>query len=647
MRNKYQDDDDYNDGRGLFIICTIVVGVLFYILPQGAHTFLGVSYFFCVLYCGFKLFRGMSRIDRINAGYELIDRRHAEEEARRNAQEAERQHEYFANNWHSSFCTLAEILKTVPDDYPDKRITELPAKLTQIGLDPHADDWQQSKDVFVAKVKPYPLETLNTFAQQTFNREGHGYWDYVLAKEICAFRVAKAPALGLHTYGLPSKELEREHDSLTPAHYLTTPTERFRHTYILGKTGAGKTTLIKNLITQDIMRGDGVILLSPEGALFDFIIKDFPIARAHQLILFDPTDTEPPIVSLNPLHLEDRRDLAREAGAVAGTLGRAMGDDLSGAMQTLLLKCAYTLLQLPNSSFQDVRALLKTVSPLRDSLPTSPHLDDITREYWRDEFDKGGHRRSAEALISRLDAFFMPPLASTLSRSSFALSRALNASRSVFLFDFSRIHGTQQTIIGQLTLSLILQTLLKREAQSEDKRIHYHLYIDEFQTFAENSETAFREMLNRARKYKMSVTLAHQVSSDIPPRLLDTILGNVGTKVCLQLATTDAEFFAKQLHVVGYRPHDAAEKLEKLKKGQAFLSTSHPDQFNALRIDIPAEPLYYGGEAHDENHAHRVRLAAKRNYGNLDIPSPRPDPARPAPPSSSPPKDDEDDGIFT
>ncbi len=587
---------------------------------------------------------------------EETKRQKQEDEKKAKADEIETNNrKSFASTYHAKFCELARILKPFPSDLPRinatfETLNDYRAEMDSLGFFPEREDWQKSFDCFIERTRAHPLETLKAKADALFYSSDPKNRDrlYMLQKEVNALTVNNAPRNGLHVYGLPHPEADhRLHESPNPNDYLIQPADRFKHAYIIGKTGAGKTTLLRNLITQDIARGDGVIVLSPERALFDFLLQTCPTSRADDLIIYDPTDSTPPVVSLNPVHLEDPHELATEAGAVAGTLARAMGDDLSGAMQTLLLKCAYTLLQLPDSSFQDLRTLLKPISPLRDGLPHHPALDEVTREYWRDEFDKGGHRRSAEALISRLDAFFMPPLSQTMSRASFAFTEALNASRSVFLFDFSRIRGTQEAIIGQLTLSHILQTLLKRDPQPEAERIPYHLYIDEFQLYAEKNEAAFRDMLNRARKYKMSVTLAHQVTADIPPKLLDVILGNVGTKVCLQVATTDAEFFARQLHVQTFgQPREGAEYLERLKVGEGFLST--PRKHEALKITVPAEPLYYGdGLPKDDGYPARLREASKNRYGTRDTaPPPALQPAE-GPRPDKPRDEDEDDGIFT
>lgn len=211
----------------------------------------------------------------------------------------------------------------------------------------------------------------------------------------------------------------------------------------------------------------------------------------------------------------------------------------------------------------------------------------------------------------------------------------------MFLFDLSRIHGNQETILGQLILSHVLQTLLKRDAEPEADRVPYHLYIDEFQLFAEHSESAFRDMLNRARKYRMSVTLAHQVTADIPSKLLEVILGNVGTKVCMQLAPTDAEFFSRQINVQSFdrQRHQAAQYLERLNKGGAFITT--PTRHDALKIQVSQEPLLSEG-ANGRDAIARLKTQSKHRYGKATAPTSPP----PIPPKGNPPELENDGAEF-
>lgn len=543
----------------------------------------------------------------------------------------------FSQYYRPKLAKLAEALASIDATKAAEplrsTLANVLASFSEISLNPKDTTWYESDDVFLLATENVPLEILKAVPQKVFTLpDGTTDPDGVcrsLAKDILIDRLKRAPAEGWHVYGLPHPHADYLHRSPYPEHYGVKPDDRFKHAYIIGKTGAGKTTLLRNLILQDIMRGDGVMVMSPESGLFDFLLEHYPRYRESDLIYYDPTDDEPPIVSLNPVAIEKGQKLQDRAGAISDTLSRAMADDLSPAMHNLMQNSVRTLLQLPDTSFQDLRALLKPVSPLRASLPTHPKLDDITREYWRDEYEKGSYiKKSAEALLSRLGAFFMSPLSFTVSVASFPFQEALNGRRSVFFFDLSRIHGNQEAILGQLIVSHILQTLLGRDSENEADRMPYHFYIDEFQRFAEQSESAFRDLFNRARKYRASVTLAHQVTADIPTKLLEVILGNVGTTVCMELAPKDAEFFARQINLTRYgrQRYEAAQYLERLNKGAAFIKI--PTQHDATHIQVSQEPLLSEGSRPFSDIA-ALKSYSKARYGkNPATPSPSPKPSR-------------------
>lgn len=351
----------------------------------------------------------------------------------------------------------------------------------------------------------------------------------------------------------------------------------FRHTYIVGKTGSGKTTLLKNLIAQHIRNGQGLVILSPENKLFDEILDYVPPERARDVVYFDPVASEAPFVSFSPFAREDGEALFERTGEVYAVLESALGD-LGDSMKTLLNKCVYTLLQRPGSTLQDINRLLKPNGDFRQTIIQDTRIDRDTREWWRDTYEAKGSLlpKSADAILRRLDAFFMPPLSQTLARASFSLSEALNEQKSIFLFNLSRLKGQQAEVCGQLVISSILQTLLTRDRFPESSFLPYHLVIDEFQTYAGTSSKSFIDMFNRARKYKMSVTLAHQITANIPSELLSTVIGNAGTKVVMERPSEDAAFFAKELQLkTPDRETFNASALQNLHPHEFFLVTPH------------------------------------------------------------------------
>ena len=189
-------------------------------------------------------------------------------------------------------------------------------------------------------------------------------------------------------YNISRAELAREqHHTVIGQTFTTSPSlyhtpsdplltlplrDRFRHGYIIGKTGAGKTNLLKHLITQDLNNPDvGLILLSPEDGIFQSLLPSIPESRKDDLIYFDPTDTLDPVIGFNPFDFTDADDLdprdkenylTLKAGETYTIFERALGD-LGVKMTTLMQNIAYALLQIPHAtSSTSINCLHRTIT---------------------------------------------------------------------------------------------------------------------------------------------------------------------------------------------------------------------------------------------------------------------------------------------
>jgi hypothetical protein len=387
--------------------------------------------------------------------------------------------------------------------------------------------------------------------------------------------------------------------------------ERFQHTYIIGKTGSGKSTLLRNLITQDIHHGNGIIVLSPENGLFEDLLKYVPESRKNDLIYFDPTDIQPPVIGFNPLILEKGEDLEAKAGETMTIFKRALGD-LGVTMEPLIRNAVYALLQCPNSTITDIYHLIDPDNrTLRRTIANTGTVDDITRKFWIDYDKSTYYQKSFMPVVNRLSIFFRPPLSLILSTPALSFKDEMNkASRLIFL-NLSRLRDLQQQSTGQLILAQIQQALLSRDEIPEQHRIPYYLYIDEFQTYAADSEGSLIKLFNGARKFRLAVTIAHQTTADIPAKLLSAIVGNVGTVACRQLAAEDAPFFARQLQIKRSGSEAAApEVLQNLTRADAYVAT--PSQQIGVRITVPKDPLVSRPVSIPKQ---ELTTLSKRNYG--------------------------------
>ena len=349
--------------------------------------------------------------------------------------------------------------------------------------------------------------------------------------------------------------------------------DRFRHGYIIGKTGAGKTNLLKHLMTQDLNNeSTGLILLSPEDGIFQSLLPAIPESRKDDLIYFDPTDTLDPVIGFNPFDFTDADDLAPherdsyltlKAGETYTIFERALGD-LGVKMTTLMQNIAYALLQLPDATILDLDTLLTPHdNSYRRAISQATTIDPRTRQFWTHYDDSTYYKSIYDPVINRLDTFLRPPLSTILSTPALSFHDALNGTRPRILFcNLSKLRGAQAAILGQLIIATIQQTLLRREQIKENNRTPYFFYIDEFSVFT-TSEQAFVDLFERARKYRCGVTLAHQVMADLPSKLLDAIVGNVATMLVMQLGAGDAPFFAKELQLIKHDRRKADRLVER------------------------------------------------------------------------------------
>ena len=399
--------------------------------------------------------------------------------------------------------------------------------------------------------------------------------------------------------------------------------DRFRHTYMIGKTGSGKTTQLKNLIAQDMHNNRSVILIAPENDIFNALLPYIPPERKDQLIYFDPTDTTDPVVGFNPFDFSEadslsqsERDflLTQKAGETYTALERAVGD-LGVKMTTVVNHAVYALLQTRDASILDISRLLNLRSPdFRRKLVGNLDIDSYTREFW-EQYDSSGYYRGAdEPVINRFTDFFRPPLSTVLTVNSFSFDKILNGNHPfIFFANLSRLRGLPATITGQLLLATIQQAMLRRESIPERERRPVYMYIDEFAMYAQTSEQSLIDLFERARKYKVGLTIAHQVTADIPSKLLDVIVGNVGTILALQLAATDAPYFVKEFRLQKDDRNLPPDILLRMDQGNGVVRT--PRHREAGRISFPQQMVSVKEEQKSRSYISSLIETSKQNFG--------------------------------
>ncbi len=417
--------------------------------------------------------------------------------------------------------------------------------------------------------------------------------------------VVDAPAVELGTtiYNLPG---------------LLPFSERPKHLYVVGKTGSGKTSLLLNLIREDLEAGRGVAVIAPEAELFrDWLLPIIPRERTEEVVYFAPGRRDNPL-TFNPLSVEPGDDPRRAAGELFTVFKRAFGDDDLGTRVAPILANALSCLVGRNgSTLLDVKRMLVDAS-FREQV-VGAVKDPYARDFWfgtYPNYPKGAYL----PILNRLDQFLRPPAirqAFCHPQSSFSIRRVLDR-QAILLIDLSHLDPESMMLLGQLTLATFQLELMRREKTPEDTRPPFHLYADEFQSFAGVAEGSWRELLSRGRRYGLALTLAHQHPSQLSRELQAEILGNVASIVAFGLSAKDA--YAVRREFVEEDPKDfkpqpiAQEVLTGLKVGQAVARLGGGAFALPLKTRMPqGRPSQAVGQAVRAHswHVHGIPLASR------------------------------------
>lgn len=406
--------------------------------------------------------------------------------------------------------------------------------------------------------------------------------------------------------------------------------ERRRHLYVVGKTGSGKSTFLEHLVTEDLNEGRGVGVIGPEGEFFrDRLLPLVPERREDEVIYFAPGNPKNPL-TFNPLAIHPGEDAVRAAEDLFTIFKRALSEEEIGArMQPIIQNAFAALVGRPGMTLWEVKRLLEDPAFRREIAETT--VDQYVRAFWLETYPR--YPKGADLpIVNRLDQFLRPPaLRRTLCHpeSSFSIREALAKGQILFL-DLFGLSEENRLLLGQMLLSKFQLELMRRELTGTGAE-PFHLYADEFQSFAGVAEGTWRELLSRGRKYGLCLTLAHQYPAQLPTGLQEEILGNVNSLVSFALGAKDADVVRRELLQRVTRGAEerieplAAAALIELPTGGAYAKFAGG---RAVKLTTPA-PL----RIRNPERAEEVIAASWERYGA----SPIPPPASPGQAGSGPP----------
>ncbi len=319
------------------------------------------------------------------------------------------------------------------------------------------------------------------------------------------------------------------------------PQDRMAHLYIVGQTGTGKTTLLQNLIWQDLRRGHGVAFLDPHGDAVEDLVARFPAERRADLVYLNAPDPNLAF-GFNPLEAVPLDQRALAASGIIEAFRNVWGTTWGPRLEHILRNALLALLDQPEATLADIPRLFNDKEYREQALTRLTH--PATRDFWLKEFAAYPYRYRIEALApvqNKLGAFLaQPPLYRILTRphAGYRLRDLMDGGK-VLLVNLSKgkIGGDGAGLLGSLIVSRLGLTGVSRTDMPESQRRPFFVYLDEFHTF---TTLSIAGMLSELRKYRIGLVLAHQFMAQLEEEVKHAVLGNVGTLVCFRIGPEDA-----------------------------------------------------------------------------------------------------------
>ncbi len=327
--------------------------------------------------------------------------------------------------------------------------------------------------------------------------------------------------------------------------------DRRRHVYVIGKTGMGKTTLMENMIIQDIQNGHGVAFVDPHGDSVEKILNHIPNSRVNDVVYVNPADTAYPL-AFNILETVDASYKHLVASGLMGVFTKIWADMWSARMAYILNNSILALLDSPGNTLLGIARILIDKKYRKKIVDASK--DPVVRSFWMDEYANWSEKYRTEAIAAiqnKVGQFLSSGLIRNIigqPKSTIDL-REIMDNKKILLMNLSKgkVGEDNSSLLGAMMITKLQLAALSRVDLPEEERSDFYLYVDEFQNFATES---FATILSEARKYRLNLTVGHQYIGQLVneknTKVRDAIFGNVGTIISFRVGAGDAEFLEKE-----------------------------------------------------------------------------------------------------
>jgi len=399
----------------------------------------------------------------------------------------------------------------------------------------------------------------------------------------------------------------------TPTEIKIKEDDRLRHFYCIGQTGTGKTTLLKEMIVQDIKAGNGVCMIDPHGSDVQDILSNIPPERYDDVIYFDPAHTERPM-ALNMLEYdekfpEQKTFVVNELFSIFRKLYGDVPESMGPAFEQYFRNSALLVMDDPASGNTLVDMSRVLSDKIYRDLKISRCKNPLVKQFWVNAEKTTGEQGLAnyvQYVTNKFDVFLandvMRPVVAQ-EKSSFNF-RDIMDNKKILLVNLSKgkLGDINANLIGLILIGKILIAALSRVDMFGKDFPPFYLYVDEFQNITTDS---IATILSEARKYKLSLTIAHQFIAQLEDNIRDAVFGNVGSICSFRIGAEDAKILESQ-----FAPTFVANDLMNIDNYNAYvrlLVNGKP----AKPFNVAVPPPLQG----DNNQVEKLKEMSYLKYG--------------------------------
>lgn len=393
--------------------------------------------------------------------------------------------------------------------------------------------------------------------------------------------------------------------------------DRFRHFYVIGQTGTGKSSILQVMIRQDLKNGAGLCVIDPHGSLVEDILPFIPRERADDVIYFNPSDLDRPM-GLNLLEADSEAEKDLVALEAMNIMIKLFNEEVFGPrIQDYFRNGCLTLMDDPEGG-----ALTDIVRLFTDDDFQKYKVDKvknpIVKSFWVHQMAKTGAREKQEMIpyfASKFGQFVTNSMMRNIigqAKSAFDFAKVMNEGK-ILLMNLSKglTGDINSRLLGLIITAKIQQAAMRRQNVSKDERRDFFLYIDEFQNYITDS---IESILSEARKYRLGLILAHQYIAQLEgndpkdkSKVKEAVFGNVGTIMSYKIGAQDAEYMAKEM-----APVFSDQDLISMDKYKSVIKLSIDNQPSKPFSLIPVNPYT---EAGDNEAAEAFKQLSRLKYG--------------------------------